>query len=645
MIVEIYKITSNDTIDYAAMELRKYLHMMMPDAGLIEIAYNPDAQDGFRLGLMQDFGLDVSDAEDTELDDILYIKTDESGGIIAGDNYRSVLLAVYEYLRQNGCRWLMPGKSGEFVPMQEIKPVTYRHKATTRVRGWCNEGSISQKSLLDMVEFTPKVGMNTVMLQWRLPYGFYERHYEHLFNQENRGLDSVSKPQMLQWTKECEEEIQKRGLILHALGHGILTDGIGMDASARWAMDDEDVPEDARQFLALMNGERKLFGRIPTNTNLCMSNVEARRRCTEYVVNYAKTHTNVHFLHVWMADGMNNYCECENCRSRRPSDWYVLWMNEIDEALTKENLDTKIVFIQYVDATFAPLFEKIKHPDRFVTATGYSSRTKAYSLRTNDEPVILPEFSLNNNKMAKDLDEALAQFRDYKRAFDGESFAFEYMFWCDLFLDVAGNYIPYRLAEDLQAYKKDGFQGFIHFICPRHAFPNGHTFYSHARNLFDESTPLEELRKDYFSYAYGDWAEEALSLFDEIGEVFDYLFTAGHKGNEQGSYVNAEQAEQLKKSAELSEKTVALAQKMNKPLPALQAISRKLLYYYGLYLKDIGEFLSVKATGDNEKAKELFETFRLEFGKLEPEIEDYYDHHMVIKSFRTISEDLGFVIQ
>ena len=124
MPMEIYKITSNDIIDYAASELRKYLHMMMPDAGLIEIAYNPDATDGFRLGLMQDFGLDVSDAEDTEQDDILYIKTDEHGGIIAGDNYRSVLLAVYEYLRQNGCRWLMPGKNGEFVPMQEIKPVT-----------------------------------------------------------------------------------------------------------------------------------------------------------------------------------------------------------------------------------------------------------------------------------------------------------------------------------------------------------------------------------------------------------------------------------------------------------------------------------------------------------------------------------------
>ena len=70
----------------------------MPEGGDVKISYDPEADDGFRLGLMQEFGLDVSDALDTELDDILYIDCDEEGGIIAGDNPRSVLLAVYEYI-------------------------------------------------------------------------------------------------------------------------------------------------------------------------------------------------------------------------------------------------------------------------------------------------------------------------------------------------------------------------------------------------------------------------------------------------------------------------------------------------------------------------------------------------------------------
>ena len=147
--ITVNKITSASPVDYAAEELKKYLRMMMPECGDIKICYNPLAKDGFRLGLMQDFGLDVSDALDTELDDIFYIDCDENGGIIAGDNPRSVLLSVYEYLRQNGCRWLLPGVDGEYIPMKDITPVKYRHKATDRYRGNCIEGAISQKILND----------------------------------------------------------------------------------------------------------------------------------------------------------------------------------------------------------------------------------------------------------------------------------------------------------------------------------------------------------------------------------------------------------------------------------------------------------------------------------------------------------------
>ena len=137
----INKFTSNETVDFAASELKKYLRMMMPNGGDIKITYSPDAKDGFRLGLMQDAGLDVSDAKDPDLDDIVYIETTKDGGMIAGDNPRSVLMAVYEFLRQNGCRWLFPGVDGEYIPMKEIEAVTYRHAASCRYRGHCIEGA------------------------------------------------------------------------------------------------------------------------------------------------------------------------------------------------------------------------------------------------------------------------------------------------------------------------------------------------------------------------------------------------------------------------------------------------------------------------------------------------------------------------
>ena len=84
----IYKITSHPTVDFAAEELKKYLRMMMPESGDISICYAPDAKEGLRLGLMSDFGIDTSEAEDLELDDILHVDTDGENGIIAGSNYR-----------------------------------------------------------------------------------------------------------------------------------------------------------------------------------------------------------------------------------------------------------------------------------------------------------------------------------------------------------------------------------------------------------------------------------------------------------------------------------------------------------------------------------------------------------------------------
>lgn len=41
------------------------------------------------------------------------------------------------------------------------------------------------------------------------------------------------------------------------------------------------------------------------------------------------------------------------------SDWYVILLNEIDEALTARKLPTRIVFIEYYDTNWAPLPLKI----------------------------------------------------------------------------------------------------------------------------------------------------------------------------------------------------------------------------------------------------------------------------------------------
>ena len=170
----IYKITSNPTVDFAAEELKKYLRMMMPEAGEIFIKYDPTAKDGFRLGLMQDFGLDVSEADDVELDDIVHVDVDgEGNGVIAGSNPRSILFAVYRYLQENGCRWLFPGTDGELIPMQDVVAVKYHKMADCRFRGQCNEGAEFQPNMMQIIDFQPKIYMNVFMIEFFNPKSYY----------------------------------------------------------------------------------------------------------------------------------------------------------------------------------------------------------------------------------------------------------------------------------------------------------------------------------------------------------------------------------------------------------------------------------------------------------------------------------------
>ena len=83
------------------------------------------------------------------------------------------------------------------------------------------------------------------------------------------------------------------------------------------------------------------------------------------MVEYCKNHPSVDYLHFWLADEALNQCECEKCAEKRPSDYYVDMLNMLDEKLSLAGIDTKIVFLIYVDLLFAPEKEKIKNPDRF----------------------------------------------------------------------------------------------------------------------------------------------------------------------------------------------------------------------------------------------------------------------------------------
>lgn len=626
----INKLYSHSAVDYAAEELRKYLRMMMTECGNIEIKYDPEAKDGFRLGLMQQLGLDTSDAEDTELDDLIYIDTDLTGGIIAGDNPRSVLIATYEYLRQNGCRWLFPGVDGEFIPMQDIKPVKYRHKPASRYRGLCNEGSEYQDGMVNCVDFLPKVGMNVFMMEFFIPTSYYRRYYNHRYNEANRPPEPVTDLQILQWKRAIETELSKRGLQFHDIGHGFTAQPFGIDTSVRKQDGDNDskLTPEQRSVLAIVNGERKLWNQTPNHTQFCMSNEWARRKVVEFVADYAEKSTNSDYLHVWLGDGANNQCECEACLKRTVSDWYVIMLNEIDEELTRRKLNTRIVFIAYTDTTWAPETEVIKNQDRFTCLFAPISRDFSKPIARATEPITVEPYVRNKNKLPSGFEGIFAHFENWRKSWKGASISYDYHFWRHQYYDLGGIERSRIIAKDIDFYQKNGVDGVIEDGSQRSFFPTGLAFYTYARSLFDANLSYEDIAKDYFECAFGEDWRLFYDYLEELGEAFDYEYLEGRKPGDasRSQYYAPDRVASLEGVKSILEKGRRLIAEHYNSDFRIRTYSVRLLEAHTVFAELLAEALIPKAVGNDDLADELYKKMMLETGKLELGFQTCYDH-------------------
>ena len=634
----INKITSNPVVDFAAEELKKYLRMMMPRGGEIKISYSPEAEDGFRLGVMSDFGLDTSEAKDVTLDDILHIDTDECGGIIAGSNPRSVLLAVYRYLTINGCRWLFPGIDGEFIPIKNIEPTKYHKMADCRYRGQCNEGAEAQHLMMEAIDFTPKIGMNIFMMEFDIPKAYYTFYYDHHGN-PSREKETIDTDTVLQWKRQCEAELSKRGLQFHDMGHGWTVGAFDIDSTEGWfVLDDPDgaIPEKNRKFVAEINGKRQLFGGIPLNTNFCMSNPEARAMVADKIASYAEISTNVDYLHVWLADGHNNHCECRECKKKTPSDWYAMLMNDIDDRLTAKKLKTRIVFICYVDTTWAPVTETIKNPERFSLLVAAISRDYSRSVEKNldTSKVELTEFKHNQNTLPKDVNEYIAHGKMWQDKCKVGAFVYEYHYWWPQHRDL-GLFNNVKIVyNDVIGYKSNGLDGIVEDGSQRSFTPNGFSFYVYASTLFDTSSDFEEMKEDYFGHAYGDDYKKVIEIFEEIGKLADFNFLIS-RPEEQNVDIERVKAD-IAKLPDLIDKYMPFVKSHKAMKHRAQTLAYKLLAFYLDSCKKLVKPLTTYLNGNVEKSAVEFKELLTDIGRYEAEFESWFDQYNFYRSYKRL---------
>jgi hypothetical protein len=538
--VRIVVVDDHPTIRFAAAELQRYLAQATGQSiQLLDQTAISLETPALRVGLAQQIGkatLPPAPARaEARFDDAISIATEAANGIICGNNPRSVLLAVYRYLHLLGCRWVRPGADGEYIPAIDLAhaDVHLTQTPSYRHRGICIEGAVSYEHVRDLIDWMPKVGLNAYFVQFREAFTFFDRWYSHMGHptKQTRGF-TVEQARAL--VRQVAAEAKKRDLIYHAVGHGWTCEPFGIRGLG-WEYPPEPVPAEAVQYLALVQGKRALWEGIPLNTSLCYSNPAVRRIMTDAVVAYAQQHPEVDLLHVWLADGANNQCECEQCAPTRPSDFYVMILNDIDRTLSALHLDTRIVFLAYFDLLWPPQHERLENPDRFVLMFAPITRSYTIPFSTERAAPDLPSFERNKLTFPQAIEQNLAflqawqahSVRDVDPPLD--SFDFDYHLMWDHYRDPACIQIARVLHADLQLLDSIGLDGFISCQVQRAFFPTGLPMAMLGWTLWDKSLDFDALAADYCAAAFGPQGTAVLAYLTQLSELFDPAYLRGEK--------------------------------------------------------------------------------------------------------------------
>lgn len=536
------RIGQHPTIGFACRELMRLLKQMDPKLTVdmrIYPAYDETVQHVIWLGMKN-----IAEANCEQ--DHICIDVKNGAGFITASNERAVLIAAYRFMKELGCRYLRPGKEGEVIPKRRLTRrdlnVFVCETASYRHRGVCIEGAVSYNHVADMIDFLPKVGMNGYFMQFHVPSVFFKRFYNTdilLDPNPYRQTMPVTDEDVARMWPGIEEEIALRGLDYHATGHGWTCAPFNINATGWEQMADEDVPAEAIDVMAQIDGKRGLFGGVALNTNLCYSNPLVRDKMNDAIVQYCRAHPNVNFLHFWLADGANNHCECSECQKKLPSDYYVMTLNELDEKLTAAGIDTKIVCLIYVDLLWAPKLEKIQNPDRFVLMFAPITRTYSHALTDADlrAEVELKPYARNRNVMPASVAENVARLRQWQQEqLGGDSFDFDYHLMWDHMLSPGYMETARILHKDMANLDKIGLNGMVSCQGQRVFFPTGLPFYAMAAALWNKDSRFEDVCAEYFGAAFGELGGQVQAYLCELDRLFDPVYLRREKAVDQAYY-------------------------------------------------------------------------------------------------------------
>jgi hypothetical protein len=337
-----------------------------------------------------------------------------------------------------------------------------------------------------------------------------------------------------------------------------------------------------------------------------------------WLADYIEKKPYIDFLHVWLGDGANNQCECEACQKKTVSDWYIDFLNEIDEEFSKRGYDTKIVFIMYNDTMWAPLTQKLKNSSRFLMTATIQARDHGKPFSPERYSGKIAPWKRNHINYNNSTSMMLSLFDKWKPIFNGRSFIFEYRLYTDHYVDPSYMSVSEIMHEDCTVLSELGFDGILTDKTQRSYFPTALPMALMGETLFDKNLSYDKYLYEYFAASYGSDADKAREYLDavmkyipakEIRTIVDVTYEDTGMGTSTvsgGVKGRVDLIPLFDKVAPLAKefKEIAIANSV-KGEPC-QKKAWKLLCYHTEYVTMYADFLTCLAKCDKDGAREIF---------------------------------------
>lgn len=464
-----YPENAHRIVKKAAWELQKYLHAITGEMLPVE------------PGVKSDGSIWLTESADADYlpgrFDRAVVCGKEKNLIFAGENFRSVLYAVYDFLQDRcSCRFFAAGTEYEIVPQQE--------KITLEQNFFRQYGSavefrdfVNRTNDPEVLSFAAKNRINSI-----LGCGPWVN-----------GSDGCS--------AENAELIHSAGLMVRGPGH-----------SWKHFVPDSSLFETHPEYFPMFHGERKVNGRTA-----CFSNPAVRKIFQENLRSYLQKHPYWDIFAFWAEDVPDHvYCDCPECRKLNVTDWYLMLVNESAATVAEMLPKTRFEFILYQATLSLPeeTANLFRNGENMLVNFCLGQRRDIF------HPLLAP--TQNNSDL-------ITQYHCWcdrlkKLNYRGKMIIMDYYNLCEYpNTSPAARALIWPLemiAEDVRYFCEQGIDGFGAFTgFDRLCFPDPLNLWCRIRMWNDPAQDIDLLKADFYSGFFGkdgnavrQWSEKRNAL-------------------------------------------------------------------------------------------------------------------------------------